>query len=242
MKEKISLHEFLEQNFCDATSDHLFSLRERLLEAGHIQTISQKYVYSDEAMDMCLEWFEEDLERQDALKSTGSWGKWFEVNARISYAKRRGVPFRISDTKCRPAGVRDMTIRVDGGNYAVELKTGNGAVGYGPDKSSAYEDMQRFFKNNPIICWDFESNGEPLCMKARDLLEALDEYRAGVATWFVYNSNIKKDGTKVNRSCQVNFATSEGKKMEYLKALKHSVKALDWDRMIGWAEFKPEEE
>ena len=39
-----------------------------------------------------------------------------------------------------------MTIRVDGGNYTVELKTGNGAVGYGPDRASANESMQAFFK------------------------------------------------------------------------------------------------
>lgn len=241
-KERISLHDFLEMQFCDATSDHLYTLRESLLEAGYIQTITQKYVYSDDAMDACLEWFLDDLARQDDAGSTGSWGKQFEVESRISYAKRRGVPFRISDTKCRPAGVRDMTIRVDGGNYTVELKTGNGAVGYGCDKASAYAGMQEFFKKNPIICWDFECNGKPLCMKARDLLEALDGYKAGVTTWFKDNPNISKSGEKLNRSYQINFAVTDGPKMDYLRALKNSDKAFSWERLVGWAEFKPDED
>lgn len=236
-KERISLHDFLERNFCDSTSDHLFTLRERLFEAGLIQTIEQKYVYSDEAMEMCLDWFLDDLARQEEAGSTGSWGKQFEVESRISYAMRRGVPFRISDTKCRPAGVRDMTIRVDGGNYAVELKTGNGAVGYGPDRASANESMQAFFKRNPIICWDFECNGNPLCMKAHDLLEELDKYKAGVATWFVDCPNVNKFGEKLNRSYQINFSVTAGPKMEYLKALRDSDKSFNWHKLIGWAEF-----
>ena len=74
-------------------TDHLYGLRVRLLEAGHIQTLMQKYVYTDEAKEACLEWYLEDLARQDELGSTGSWGKQFEVESRISYAIRRGVPF-----------------------------------------------------------------------------------------------------------------------------------------------------
>lgn len=241
-KERISLHDFLEQQFCDATSDHLYTLRERLLEAGHIQTITQKYVYTEAAMNICLEWFLDDLARQDDEGSTGSWGKQFEVESRISYAKRRGVPFRISDTKCRPAGVRDMTIRVDGGNYVVELKTGNGAVGYGSDRASANESMQAFFKKNPIICWDFECNGKPLCMKAHDLLKELDKYKAGVATWFKNCDNVSKSGEKLNRSYQINFAVTEGPKMDYLRALRDSEKSYDWQRMVDWAEFVTNED
>lgn len=239
-KERISLHDFLEQQFCDATSDNLYTLREQLFEAGHIQTMTQKYVYTDEAMEMCLDWFLTDLVRQDEAGSTGSWGKQFEVESRISYAMRRGVPFRISDTKCRPAGVRDMTIRVDGGNYAVELKTGNGAVGYGPDRSSANEAMQDFFKRNPIICWDFECNGNPLCMKARDLLEELDLYKAGLVTWFTDNPNVNKKGEKLDRSYQINFSVTEGPKMDYLRALRDSEKSFSWKKLIGWAEFSTE--
>lgn len=252
-KERISLHDFLEQQFCDATSDHLYTLREQLLEAGYIQTIAQKYVYDDEAMDMCLDWFLDDLARQDEAGSTGSWGKQFEVESRISYAQRRGVPFRISDTKCRPAGVRDMTIRVDGGNYAVELKTGNGAVGYGPDRASANESMQAFFKRNPIICWDFECNGKPLCMKAHDLLEELANYKrkdsneadtnevGNILTWFTDNPNFSKSGEKLNRSYQINFAVTPGPKMDYLRALRDSNKSYSWKRLVGWAEFVTEE-
>lgn len=251
-KERISLHDFLEQQFCDATSDHLYTLRERLLEAGYIQTITQKYVYTEAAMNICLEWFLDDLARQDDEGSTGSWGKQFEVESRISYAKRRGVPFRISDTKCRPAGVRDMTIRVDGGNYVVELKTGNGAVGYGPDRASANEAMQDFFKRNPIICWDFECNGDPLCMKAYDLLKELAHYKCkgeeegenkagNILTWFTDNPNYNKAGEKLNRSYQINFAVTPGPKMDYLRALRDSNKSFSWKRMVDWAEFATEE-
>lgn len=241
--KRISIHEFMEQSFCDATSDHLYTLREKLFEAGHISSIEQKYVYSDEAKDMCLEWFLDDLARQDELGSTGSWGKQFEVEARIEYSKARNTPFRISDTKCRPAGVRDMTIRVEGGNYSVELKTGAGAVSYGTDKADAHEQKKAFFRKNPIICWDFECTGKPLCMKAHDLLEVLNGYKNGVSMWFVDMPNVDKTGKKLNRSYQVNFSVQEGPKMEYLRMVRDTMNVgYDWHRLVKYADFGKEEE
>ena len=237
-RERMSLKDYFNQNTCNPQDDHLYSLRVRLLEEGHIQSLSQKCVYTDEGKQVCLDWYLDELDRQTDLGSTGSWGKQFEVESRIRYAIRRGVPYRISDTKCRTAGLRDMTIRVDGGNYAVELKTGRGAVGYGTDKADALEDAERFFSGNPIICWDFEANGrDPLCMKATDLLEALDSYKRGISTWLSDCPNVDKQGRKLNRSYQINLDVTEGPKMEYLRSLRNSDKALNWQKMMDWAEF-----
>lgn len=251
MKEKKIAHEVEAQldDFFNAPvesaphTDHLYGLRVRLLEAGHIQTLMQKYVYTDEAKEMCLEWYLEDLARQDELGSTGSWGKQFEVESRISYAIRRGVPFLINDTKCRSCGLRDMTIRVDGGNYAVELKVGGGAVAYGCDKVAAEEAKREFFRRNPIIVWDYRCNGQPLCMKAYDLLKELASYKKGLGMWFVDTPNYDKNlQARKGRSYQIQFAlrSEDEKKLEFLDTVK--AKGFKWESLITWAEFEMENE
>lgn len=228
----------------DATADHLHDLREKLLANGHIKSISQKYVYSDEAKEFCLEWYEEELARQDELGSTGSWGKYFEVYARIMYSIYRGQPFLIADCKCRACGLRDMFIQAENGVYPVELKTGGGAVGYGCDRVSAKANMEKFFKNNPIIVWDFECNGEPLCMRAYDLLVALKSYnpKKGLSTWFFENPNYNIFGKRYNRAYQIQFSISGDKKIKFLRELKKLPNAYSWERLVQHAEFKPESE
>lgn len=220
----------------DEKTDKLYRLRVRLLEAGHIGSLMQKYVYTEEGKRMCLDFYLDELAAQDEKGSTGSWGKQFEVETRIEYAIVRNRPYCISDTKCRTAGLRDMTIRIEGGNYAVELKTGNGAVGYGADKMDALEDMQRFFKGNPIIVWDYTSTGKPLVMRAYDLLEELAQYKRGLQMWFSYNDNVSSTGKIANRAYQIQFSAQPGPKMDYLDELREK-KGYNWKALLHFAEF-----
>lgn len=230
----MNISEYFNRDTLDC-HDKLYALRKRLLEKSYIKELKQKYAYSVEAKRFILEWYLDELSRQDELGSTGSWGKQFEVESRIAYSIARGTPFCINDAKCRPAGLRDMTIRLNGANYAVEIKTGGGAVGYGPDKASAHDSMVRFFRGNPIIVWDYNANGEPLVMKAKDLLEALYAYKQDIAGWFVDNPNYDKLGNARNRSYQIQFSLT-ARRREYLDELK-AKSSITWAELIEGAEW-----
>ena len=235
----MNINEYFNRDTLDP-KDKLYVLRKLLLEKGYIQTLNQKSVYTVEAKKFILNWYLEELARQDALRSTGSWGKQFEVESRIAYSIARNTPFCINESKCRPAGLRDMTIRLNGGNYSVELKTGGGAVGYGPDKASAHESMVRFFRGNPIIVWDYDCNGEPLVMKAMDLLNALYAYKQDISGWFVDNPNYDKLGNARNRSYQIQFSLT-ARRREYLDELK-AKSSITWAELIAGAEWHDGEE
>lgn len=230
----MNISEYFNRDTLDS-HDKLYVLRERLLEKSYIKELKQKYAYSVEAKRFILEWYLDELSRQDELGSTGSWGKQFEVESRIAYSIARDVPFCINDAKCRPAGLRDMTIRLNGANYAVEIKTGGGAVGYGPDKASAHESMVRFFKGNPIIVWDYNANGEPLVMKAKDLLETLYAYKKDISGWFVDNPNYDKQGNARNRSFQIQFSLT-ARRREYLDEIRKK-SSITWAELINNAEW-----
>lgn len=230
----MTIEEYLNRDTLDP-HDKLYGLRKLLLEKGYIKSLGQKYVYTAEAKRFILEWYLEDLARQDALGSTGSWGKQFEVESRIAYSIARNVPFCINDAKCRPAGLRDMTVRLSGANYTVEIKTGGGAVGYGPDKASAHDSMVRFFRGNPIIVWDYNANGEPLVMKAKDLLETLFSYKQDISGWFVDNPNYDKQGNARNRSFQIQFSLT-ARRREYLDEIRKK-SSITWSELINNAEW-----
>lgn len=230
----MNISEYFERDTLDP-HDKLYALRKLLLKKGYIKDLKQKCVYSVEAKRFILNWYLEELARQDALRSTGSWGKQFEVESRIAYSIARNTPFCINDAKCRPAGLRDMTIRLNGANYAVEIKTGGGAVGYGPDKASAHDSMVRFFRGNPIIVWDYNANGEPLVMRARDLLEALYAYKQDISGWFVDNPNYDKLGNARNRSYQIQFSLT-ARRREYLDEIRKK-SSITWAELIEGAEW-----
>lgn len=230
----MTIEEYLNRDTLDP-HDKLYGLRKLLLEKGYIKSLGQKYAYSVEAKRFILEWYLDELSRQDELGSTGSWGKQFEVESRIAYSIARNVPFCINDAKCRPAGLRDMTVRLSGANYSVEIKTGGGAVGYGPDKASAHDSMVRFFRGNPIIVWDYNANGEPLVMKARDLLETLYAYKGDIAGWFVDNPNYDKLGNARSRSYQIQFSLT-ARRREYLDEVR-AESSITWSELIAGAEW-----
>lgn len=235
----MNISEYFNRDTLDC-HDKLYTLRNLLLEKGYIKDLKQKYVYASEAKRFILEWYLNELARQDALRSTGSWGKQFEVESRIAYSIARNTPFCINDAKCRPAGLRDMTIRLNGANYSVEIKTGGGAVGYGPDKASAHESLVRFFKGNPIIVWDYNCNGEPLVMKAKDLLEVMYAYKHDIEGWFVDNPNYDKLGNARNRSYQIQFSLTT-RRREYLDEIR-AKSSITWAELIEGAEWHDGEE
>ena len=72
---KMTLNDLLTMTFTEATTDHMYELRERLYNKGMISSIDQTYLYTAEAKQEALDWYEEQMAKEAEKGSTGAWGK-----------------------------------------------------------------------------------------------------------------------------------------------------------------------
>lgn len=229
----MTLNELLTMTFTETTNDHMMELRERLLAKGLIAAIDQTYLYTTEAKREALAWYREQMEAEAAKGSTGWRGKWFEVKTRIDWSIARNTRYCINDVKCRPSGLADMRVKIDGANIAVEVKTGTGALVYGADFTECIANLNKLIKQNPLMVWVWEDEETPMVMRVRDLLEGLEGYNGKVDTWLVFDNGAKrKDGQH-----SIRFQNYQSrKKLNHLATMAFN--SYDWQTILETASFE----
>ncbi|MBR5607623.1 MAG: hypothetical protein IKW44_04465 [Bacteroidaceae bacterium] len=230
---KMTLADLLAMTFTEATNDHMHDLRERLHALGLISTIEQKYLYTEEAKREALKWYTEQMAKEAEKGSTGWRGKLFEVKTRIEWSIIHGTPYAVNDVKCRPNGLADMRVKIDGANVEIELKTGTGALVNGPDFATCIADLNAMVKRNPLVVWLWDDEGEPMALRFNDLMKGLEEYNGGIDTWLLFDDGAKrKDGQHAIRF--QNYHSK--KKMEHLE--KVAFDGYDWQTIMETASFE----
>ncbi len=230
---KMTLNDLLTMTFTEETHDHMLSLRERLLAKGLILSLDQTYLYTTEAKLEALAWYREQMMEEAEKGSTGWRGKWFEVKTRIDWSIARGTRYAVNDVKCRPSGLADMRVKVDGANLAVEVKTGTGALAYGADFNECIANLNKLVKQNPLMVWLWDEEDEPMVMRVRDLLEALEGYNGSIDTWLAFDNGAKrKDGQH-----SIRFQNYQSKKkMTHLATVAFD--SYDWQTILETASFE----
>lgn len=230
---KMTLNDLLSMSFTEATTDHMYELRERLYAKGLIASIDQTYLYTFEAKREAGQWYKEQMLKETEKGSTGAWGKLFEVETRLEWSIEHGTRYPINDVKARPSGLDDMKVKIDGANVAIECKVGTGSLAYGSDFAECIANLNDLVKRNPLFVWKWDAEGEPLVMRIRDLLEALEGYNGGIDTWLNFDDGAKrKDGQHAIRF--QNYSSK--KKMDYLA--KIAFDSYDWETIVQTASFE----
>ena len=231
--ETMKLNELLTMTFTATTADHMMDLRTRLLNKGLIAAINQTCIYTPEAKREALAWYREQMEAEAAKGSTGWRGKWFEVKTRIDWSIARNTRYCINDVKCRPSGLADMRVKIDGANVAVEVKTGTGALVYGADEAECVANLRKLWEQNPLMVWVWDDEDAPMVMRVRDLLEGLEAYKGDIMTWLVFDNGAKrKDGQH-----SIRFQNYQSrKKLNHLAAMAFN--SYDWQTILETASFE----
>lgn len=229
---KMTLNDLLTMTFTEATHDHMRDLRERLFYKGLISSIEQTYMYTEEAKREALNWYAEQMAKEAEKGSTGSAGKLFEVTTRLEWSIMHGTRYAINDVKCRPCGLADMRVKIDGANVEVECKTGTGSLVYGADFAECVANLNALIKRNPLMVWKWDE-GDPIVMRVKELLEALQEYNGGIDTWLVFDDGAKrKDGQHAIRL--QNYSSK--KKMAHLERI--AFECPNWQDIMASASFE----
>lgn len=231
---KMTLNDLLTMAFTEETHDHMHDLRERLYNKGLIKTPEQSYLYTEAAKREALTWYAEQMAKEAEKGSTGWRGKLFEVKTRIEWSIAHGTRYLVNDVKCRPSGLTDMTVKIDGANVAIELKTGTGNLVTGSDFAECVRKLNDMVKRNPLFVWLWDNEDDaPMAMRFRDLLEALESYNGGIDTWIVFDNGAnRKDG---QHAIKIQNYSSK-KKMEHLA--KIAFDSYDWQTIMETASFE----
>lgn len=231
---KMTLNDLLTMTFTEETYDHMRDLRERLYNKGLIKTPEQTYLYTEEAKKEALAWYAEQMAKEAEKGSTGWRGKLFEVKTRIDWSIIHGTRYLVNDVKCRPSGLNDMTVKIDGANVAIELKTGGGNLVTGSDFAECIRKLNEKVKQNPLFVWLWDSEDDtPMAMPFRDWLKALESYNGGIDTWIVFDDGAnRKDGQHAIKI--QNYGSK--KKMEHLG--KMAFDSYDWQTIMETASFE----
>lgn len=229
----MTLNELLTMTFTEETNDHMRDLRERLYNKGLIATIEQAYLYSTEAKLEALAWYAEQMKTEAEKGSTGWRGKLFEVKTRIQWSIARNTRYLINDVKCRPSGLADMRVKVDGANLEVEVKTGTGALAYGADFTECVANLKALVKRNPLMVWVWDDEESPMVYRVADLLKGLESYKGDIETWLVFDNGAKrKDGQH-----SIRFQNYQSrKKLNHLATMAFD--SYDWQTILETASFE----
>lgn len=217
--------EYLAQTLPETTIDHLDALREELMVAGLIKSMTQKTLTTEAAKRFALNWYVKSLKETDK----GFYGKVFEVNARTMWSIYHNTAMAILDFKARPAGVADMRIVLDGKRYEIELKTGTGNLAQGSTPAEALHRLGKLANSNKLMVWDYRKDGCPIAMEARRFFQMLEDYNGNVETWFTLNRD-------TNGTWGVKLQPISKKKAAYLDEM--SGNGYDWETVLMTGELE----
>ena len=230
---KMKLKDYLNQSLPASSLEHLSELRKLLYANGYIKELGQATIQGKEAIEFALAWYKQELARQSENKSTGSYGKFFELYSRCRWAILHNRPMYINDIKCRPSKYADMIIRYHNINYRIELKTGTGAVAYGTDPKEVLDSFKKLIKSKVIFVWDFDKTGCPLALPVSEFFELLDTYNeTGISSWIALNQD-------VNGVWQIKLQPISKKKADWL--LEKTQSGYDWDSVLETGELELDE-
>ena len=176
------------------------------------------------------------LFREMVKGSTGTYGKRFESEQRLSYKMATGQNIYRDDFKAKDPNKVDMFVRVNGHKRRVELKTGRGAVVYCDDEQQAWEQLEKLTRSTCLFVWDaFKGvNNEPvMCFIMSDMLKYMASYKGkGLKGWFEYVQPTDY------RSGQIQFRpfVKSKVKVEFLHQMQYEI-GLDWETIREYGEI-----
>lgn len=264
-KEYTSLAAYLDWENDDTlltpAKDYFYELRASLLEKGFIKSVYQRTVTDEAAIRECFAWYVAEINRQREAGSCDRIGKLFEVGTRMLYAIKRGRPWNIADTKCRPSCLSDMVLKLEGANVRSELKVNRGAPAYGVDEAAAKAQLVKKLRQNPVFVWFYDGadftietlddieDADPLCMRMTDLFAELEKPEnskgKGISYWLVTSGGVRRpDGTM--HQCTINLKAPNPEKGgdDFRSGVLDSLKAdgLNWMAMVENASFEEDDE
>lgn len=164
---------------CFSCKEDLKSLRENAPEIWQaIRTNNAQLI------KWTYELYLDELDRQDALRSTGSYGRHAEVWDRISDALENGTRIYLHDIRCRRQNMDDH--RKAGVRY--ERKTGFAQWEYGASYAECMEKLERRAAAGIVWRWEPFKDERVIEMPLADLLAHLASYNPdkGLAVWFSF--------------------------------------------------------
>lgn len=127
-----------------------------------------------------------ELDFQEFVGSTGSYGKMAEVSYRVQKAIESGAKVYIHDIRCRPQRIPDIITK----EGREEYKTGFTATWV--YHVASYEEGIRKLENKRDIVyrWDAFKDGREWVAPLGEILDALAGYnpKKGLTTWFRFKS------------------------------------------------------
>lgn len=174
-----------------------------------------------------LENYLDELDRQDDLQSTGSYGKSSEVMKRVDYAVTTGSRMYLHDVRCRRQNLDDQ--RINGVRF--EHKTSFAQWAYGHSYDECMAKLMRDAAKGKVWSWDPFKNEQCIVMPLKDLVDALAAYSPkGLSVWFSYKANkgqlqIQPVVKSESRRWWIEALVAGVDPAEYLKAKKAERKA-----------------
>lgn len=161
-----------------------------------------------ELLQMELELYLDELDLQDAKRSTGSYGKLKEVMARVDHAITAGSRMYLHDVKCRRQNQDDQRI----GSTRIEHKSGFAQWAYGPSEQACWEELEHMVKNDITFSWDPFKDEREIVMPIGQLLDYLASYSPkGLKVWFSYKP--------ARHQLQLQPVTNSAKRRAWIEAL-----------------------
>lgn len=133
-----------------------------------------------------LDNYQDELDRQDELSSTGSYGKLKEVMARVEYMMSSGTKMYLHDVRCRSNKLDDQ--RVAG--TRIEHKTGFAQWEYGWSEGECWDKLMSKASKGIEFHWEPFKDEYEIVMPLAQLLEYLAQYNPskGLKCWFSYKA------------------------------------------------------
>ena len=161
-----------------------------------------------ELLQMQLELYLDELDKQDAKNSTGSYGKLKEVLARIDQAIKARSRMYLHDVRCRRQNQDDQRI----GNTRIEHKSGFAQWAYGPSEQACWEELEHMVLKGIIFSWDPFKDEREIVMPIGQLLDYLASYSPkGLKVWFSYKP--------ARHQLQLQPVTNSAKRRAWIEAL-----------------------
>lgn len=160
------------------TREDLQAMREQHYEDWYAVRTS-----NEDLIMMELDNYLDQLDEQDLLGSTGSYGKRNEVMERVEYALAHQSRMYLHDIRCRSVKLDDQRI----GQTRIEHKTGFAQWAYGDSEQACWDKLFKQAAKGIEYHWDPFKDEYKIVLPLADLLDYLASYSdKGLKCWFSY--------------------------------------------------------